>query len=134
MIELAPAAIERLASRRAELEELGLVLERFGEGAVLVREIPALLGVTDVGRLVQDLAEDLATIDRAESLQTALHRVCATLACHGSVRAGRRLSVAEMNALLRQMEATPHSGQCNHGRPTYVALSRSDIERLFGRR
>jgi DNA mismatch repair protein MutL len=134
VVELAPAAIERLAGRRAELEELGLVLERFGEGAVLVREIPALLGTTDVGRLVQDLAEDLATIDRAESLQAALHRVCATLACHGSVRAGRRLSVAEMNALLRQMEATPHSGQCNHGRPTYVALSRSDIERLFGRR
>jgi DNA mismatch repair protein MutL len=134
VVELAPAAIERLAGRRAELEQLGLVVERFGEGAVLVREIPALLGTADVGRLVQDLAEDLATIDRAESLQAALHRVCATLACHGSVRAGRRLSVAEMNALLRQMEATPHSGQCNHGRPTYVALSRSDIEKLFGRR
>jgi DNA mismatch repair protein MutL len=134
VVELASAAIEQLASRRGELEELGLVLERFGEGAVLVREIPALLGTADVGRLVQDLAEDLASIDRAESLRAALHRVCATLACHGSVRAGRRLSIAEMNALLRQMETTPHSGQCNHGRPTYVALSRTDLERLFARR
>jgi DNA mismatch repair protein MutL len=101
---------------------------------VLVRELPALLGGAEIGALVRDLAEDLMAIDQAASLQGALHRVCATLACHGSVRAGRRLSLAEMNALLRQMEATPHSGQCNHGRPTYVSLSRADIERLFGRR
>jgi DNA mismatch repair protein MutL len=134
VVELDPAALERLDERRAELAELGLVLERFGGDAMLVREVPALLGTPDVPRLVRDLAEDLATIDQAASLRTALHRVCSTLACHGSVRAGRRLSLAEMNALLRAMEATPHSGQCNHGRPTYVALSRSDIERLFGRR
>jgi DNA mismatch repair protein MutL len=101
---------------------------------VLVREVPALLGAPDVRGLVRDLAEDLAALDQATSLRAALHRVCATLACHGSVRAGRRLSLAEMNALLRAMEATPHSGQCNHGRPTYVALSRADVERLFGRR
>jgi DNA mismatch repair protein MutL len=134
VVELDPAAIERLDERRAELAELGLVLERFGAEAVLVREVPALLGNPDVVRLVRDLAEDLAAIEQATSLRTALERVCATLACHGSVRAGRRLSLAEMNALLRQMEATPHSGQCNHGRPTYVSLSRLDIERLFGRR
>jgi DNA mismatch repair protein MutL len=134
VVELDPEALERLEERRAELAELGLVLERFGGDAVLVREVPALLGTPDVPRLVRDLAEDLAAIDQAASLRTALQRVCATLACHGSVRAGRRLSLAEMNALLRAMEATPHSGQCNHGRPTYVTLSRSDIERLFGRR
>jgi DNA mismatch repair protein MutL len=134
VVELDPGALERLAERRTELAELGLVLERFGGDAVLVREVPALLGAIDVGRLVQDLAEDLAEIDRAQSLREALERVCASLACHGSVRAGRRLSLAEMNALLRAMEETPHSGQCNHGRPTYVALSRADIERLFQRR
>ena len=134
VVELDPDAAERLHERRAELAELGLVLERFGGDAVLVREVPALLGAAEVGALVRDLAEDLGALDQAASLRAALHRVCATLACHGSVRAGRRLSLAEMNALLRQMEATPHSGQCNHGRPTYVSLSRADIERLFGRR
>ncbi len=134
VVELDPAAIEHLEDRRAELAELGLVLERFGADAVLVREVPALLGNPDVDRLVRDLAADLVAIEQAVSLREALYRVCATLACHGSVRAGRRLSLAEMNALLRQMERTPHSGQCNHGRPTYVSLSRADIERLFGRR
>ena len=134
VVELEEAAVEQLHERRAELAGLGLVLERFGAEAVLVRELPALLGTPEVGRLVRDLADDLAAIDQEVSLHAALHRVCATLACHGSVRAGRRLSLAEMNALLRQMEATPHSGQCNHGRPTYVSLSRADIERLFGRR
>jgi DNA mismatch repair protein MutL len=134
VVELGPADIDCLIARRSELEELGLVLEPFGDGAVLVRELPALLGTPDIARLVRDLAEDLAEIDRAQSLRGALERVCASLACHGSVRAGRRLSLAEMNALLRAMETTPHSGQCNHGRPTYVALSRADIERLFQRR
>jgi DNA mismatch repair protein MutL len=134
VVELGPADVQCLLERRQELEELGLLLEPFGEGAVLVREVPALLGATEVARLVQDLAEDLGEIDRAQSLREALERVCASLACHGSVRAGRRLGLAEMNALLRAMEATPHSGQCNHGRPTYVALSRADIERLFQRR
>ena len=120
--------------RRQELERLGLVLEPFGEGAVLVRELPAPLGNPDVPELIRDLVEDLAEIDQALSLLDALERVCATLACHGSVRAGRRLTLAEMNGLLRQMEATPNSGQCNHGRPTYITLSRADIERLFARR
>jgi DNA mismatch repair protein MutL len=134
VVELDPAHVEGLLGRREELEHLGLVLEAFGEGAVLVREVPALLGNPDVPELLRDLAWDLAEIDRASRLREALERVCATLACHGSVRAGRRLTLAEMNALLRQMEATPNSGQCNHGRPTYVTLSRADIERLFARR
>jgi len=134
VIELAPAERERLLARQSELEELGLVLEAFGEGAVLVREVPALLGHTDAVALVRDLAEDLAEIGQATRLRDALERVCATLACHGSVRAGRRLNLAEMNALLRAMEVTPRSGQCNHGRPTYVVLSKNDIERLFNRR
>jgi DNA mismatch repair protein MutL len=134
VVELDPAHVERVLARSGELERLGLVVEAFGEGALLVREVPALLGDPDVPELIRALAEDLAEIDQARSLQGALERVCATLACHGSVRAGRRLTLAEMNALLRQMEATPNSGQCNHGRPTYVLLSRSDIERLFARR
>jgi DNA mismatch repair protein MutL len=134
VVELGPGDVDCLIGRRGELEELGLVIEPFGAGAVLVREVPALLGPTDVARLIKDLAEDLADIDQAQSLRAALERVCASLACHGSVRAGRRLSLAEMDALLRAMEGTPHSGQCNHGRPTYVALSRADIERLFQRR
>jgi DNA mismatch repair protein MutL len=134
VVELDPAHVERLLGRREELEGLGLAVEAFGEDAVLVREVPALLGNPDVPGLVRDLAEDLAEIDQVCRLKEALERVCATLACHGSVRAGRRLTLAEMNALLRQMEATPNSGQCNHGRPTYVTLSRADIERLFARR
>jgi DNA mismatch repair protein MutL len=134
VVELEPDAARRLDERRAELAQRGQVRERFGSEAVLGRELPARLGGAEVARLVRDLAQDLAALDQAASLVAALQRVCATLACHGSVRAGRRLSLAEMNALLRQMEATPHSGQCNHGRPTYVSLSRGDIERLFGRR
>jgi DNA mismatch repair protein MutL len=134
VVELDPAEIELVLNRRDELASLGLAVEPFGEGALLVREVPALLGSPDVPELIRALAQDLAEIDRARSLQGALEQVCATLACHGSVRAGRRLTLAEMNALLRQMEATPNSGQCNHGRPTYVTLSRTDIERLFARR
>ena len=134
VVELDPAHVELLLQRRQELERLGLVLEPFGEGAVLVRELPAPLRNPDVPELIRDLVEDLAEIDQALSLLDALERVCATLACHGSVRAGRRLTLAEMNGLLRQMEATPNSGQCNHGRPTYITLSRADIERLFARR
>ena len=134
VVDLDPAHVELLLQRRQELERLGLVLEPFGEGAVLVRELPAPLRNPDVPELIRDLVEDLAEIDQALSLLDALERVCATLACHGSVRAGRRLTLAEMNGLLRQMEATPNSGQCNHGRPTYITLSRADIERLFARR
>jgi len=134
VVELDAGGAERLLARRAELEALGLVLEPFGGEAVLVREVPALLGNPDVRPLVRDLAEDLAGLDMASSLVDALERVCATLACHGSVRAGRRLGLDEMNALLRRMETTPRSDRCNHGRPTYVMLSRAEIERLFGRR
>ena len=134
VVELDAAAADALAARAGELAALGLVLEPFGEGAVVVRETPAPLGAVDVPGLVRDLADDIAALDRAASLADRLDEVCGTLACHGSVRAGRRLTVAEMNALLREMEATPHSGQCNHGRPTWIELKLGDIERLFGRR
>jgi len=134
VVTLEEAAIQRLLARAEELAELGLVIEGFGGQAVLVREIPALLGKTDVVALVQDLADELTEMDEALALKERLEEVCGTLACHGSVRAGRRLTVDEMNSLLREMEATPHSGQCNHGRPTYVELKLADIERLFGRR
>ncbi len=134
VVELDDSAAERLVARAPELEELGLTLEAFGAGAVVVRAVPALLGETDVQGLVRDLADDLAEADEAQSLRERLDEVASTMACHGSVRAGRRLSVQEMSALLREMEATPHSGQCSHGRPTYVELKLADIERLFGRR
>ena len=134
VVELDPADAERVASRAPELAEMGLIVEPFGNGAVLVRETPALLGEVEAGALVRDIADDLAENGAALALGERLQEVCATMACHGSVRAGRRLTAAEMSALLRQMEATPHSGQCNHGRPTYVELKLSDIERLFGRR
>jgi DNA mismatch repair protein MutL len=129
-----PAAVERLVARAGELAELGLQLEAFGPGAVIVRAVPALLGDTDVAGLVRDLADELAELGEAPALKGKLEAVCGAMACHGSIRAGRRLLTEEMNALLRQMEATPYSGQCNHGRPTYVELKLADIERLFGRR
>ncbi len=134
VVELDEADVTRLSERAAELAELGLVLEAFGPGAVIVREVPALLGETDVAGLVRDLADDLAELDQALALKERLDHVCATMACHGSVRAGRRLTLDEMNALLREMERTPRAGQCNHGRPTYVELKLADIEKLFGRR
>jgi len=134
IVELDEMSAERVLARANELDELGLTLEAFGQGAVAVRATPALLGNVDATRLVRDLADDLAEFDSALSLKERLEEVCSTMACHGSVRAGRRLNATEMNALLRQMEATPHSGQCNHGRPTYVELKLKDIERLFGRR
>jgi len=134
VVELDGPDVERIGMRVDDLADLGLILEPFGPGAVVVREIPALLGDTDVQGLVKDIADDLAENGAALALKERLEEVCSTMACHGSVRAGRRLSAPEMNALLRQMEATPHSGQCNHGRPTYVELRLSDIERLFGRR
>ena len=134
VVELDEAAVQRLEARAAEFADLGLVLERFGPGAVVVREVPALIGEGDTAGLVRDLADELAAWDEATTLRQRLADVCSTLACHGSVRAGRRLNADEMNALLRQMEGTPHAGQCNHGRPTYVELKLADIERLFGRR
>ncbi|MEQ8268450.1 MAG: DNA mismatch repair endonuclease MutL [Parvibaculum sp.] len=134
VVDLEEAEAERLAARAGELAELGFILEAFGPGAVVVREVPAIFGKLDVGALVRDLADDLSELDEALSLKERLEEVCGTIACHGSVRAGRRLTAEEMNALLREMEVTPHSGQCNHGRPTYVELKLADIERLFGRR
>ena len=134
VVDLDPAEAERVVARAADLAAFGLILEPFGPGAVLVRETPAMLGRTDVAGLIRDIADDLAENDAPLALKERIEAVCSTMACHGSVRAGRRLTADEMNALLRQMEATPHSGQCNHGRPTYVELKLADIERLFGRR
>jgi DNA mismatch repair protein MutL len=134
VVELDGLQAKRLLARADELAALGLAIESFGEGAVLVRAVPALLGQVDAKALVRDLAESLAETGDARLLTDRLDEVCSTMACHGSVRAGRLLSTPEMNALLRQMEATPHSGQCNHGRPTYVELKLADIEKLFGRR
>lgn len=134
VVELEETACDRLEVRLAEFADLGLEIERFGPAAMLVRSAPALLGTKDVQALVRDLADDLAGYDEAISLKERLDLVAATMACHGSVRAGRVLSVAEMNALLREMEITPRSGQCNHGRPTWVKLALGDVERLFGRK
>ena len=134
VVELDEPACDRLEARAEELAEFGLDLERFGPTAMLVRSTPALLGQSDPKGLVADLADELAAFDQALSLRERLDHVAATMACHGSVRAGRILSVAEMNALLREMEVTPHSGQCNHGRPTWVKLQHGDIEKLFGRK
>lgn len=134
VVELDSAEAERVAAKAEELAEMGLIVEAFGVGAVLVRETPALLGDTDVQGLIRDIADDLSEHGAALSLKERMAEVCGTMACHGSVRAGRVLSAPEMNALLRQMEATPHSGQCNHGRPTYVELKLNDLEKLFGRR
>jgi DNA mismatch repair protein MutL len=134
VVELDEAACDRIEARLDELAEMGLELERFGPRAILVRATPAMLGAGDVKGLVTDLADELAAFDSALSLKEKLDLVAATMACHGSVRAGRILSVAEMNALLREMEVTPHSGQCNHGRPTWVKLAHGDIEKLFGRK
>ena len=134
VVELDEPACDRLEERSGELSDFGLDLERFGPRAMLVRGVPAALGQGDVAGLVTDLADELAAFDTALSLRERLDHVAATMACHGSVRAGRVLSVTEMNALLREMEATPHSGQCNHGRPTWVKLDHASIEKLFGRR
>jgi DNA mismatch repair protein MutL len=133
VVELDESACDRLEARADELAEMGLELERFGARAVLVRATPALLGHSDIRGLVTDLADELAAFDQALSLKEKLDLVAATMACHGSVRAGRILSVAEMNSLLREMEVTPHSGQCNHGRPTWVKLGSRDLAKLFGR-
>jgi DNA mismatch repair protein MutL len=134
IVEMDEAVVERLLARADELGSFGLAIESFGPGAVAVRETPSLLGKTDAASLLRDLAEHMAEWDEALPLERRLMHVAATMACHGSVRAGRRLKPEEMNALLREMEDTPNSGQCNHGRPTYVELKLSDIEKLFGRR
>lgn len=134
VVELDEPDCDRIEGAATELSGMGLEVERFGPTAVLVRATPAALGKTDVKQLLADLAAELAELGSAFSLQEKLDHVAATIACHGSVRAGRVLSVAEMNALLREMEVTPRSGQCNHGRPTWVKLGHAEMEKLFGRR
>jgi len=134
IVELDEATVEKLLARTDELASFGLAIESFGPGAVAVRETPSLLGKANAADLLRDLAEHMAEWDEALPLERRLMHVAATMACHGSVRAGRRLKPEEMNALLREMEETPNSGQCNHGRPTYVELKLADIEKLFGRR
>ena len=133
VVELPAADVARLLARAAELAPLGLELEAFGPGAVLVRALPAALGTPDPVPLLRDLADELAEMDAQVALSARLDAVIARLACHGSIRAGRRLQPAEMSALLRQMEATPRAATCSHGRPTFLKLSRGEIERLFGR-
>lgn len=134
VVELPEGDVAELMDCAEALTKLGLELEAFGPGAVAVQSVPAMLGKTDAAALVRDLADRLQEIDSADLLTRALHEVCATMACHGSVRAGRRLNVDEMNTLLRQMEATPAASQCNHGRPTFITLDLSAVERLFDRR
>ncbi len=134
IVELDETLADLIGDRADDIARFGVVLERFGRGAVAVREMPALLGNTDIKGLVCDLADEIAENAETFVLKERLEHVCATMACYGSVRAGRRMRGEEMNALLRDMEDTPHSGQCNHGRPTYVELKLADIEKLFGRR
>jgi DNA mismatch repair protein MutL len=134
VVDLEEPDCDRLEGAAAELGEMGLDIERFGPTAMLVRAVPAALGTTDVPGLLSDLAAEIAELGGPLSLRDKLDHVAATIACHGSVRAGRVLSVAEMNALLREMEVTPRSGQCNHGRPTWVKLGHAEIEKLFGRK
>jgi DNA mismatch repair protein MutL len=134
VVDLDEPDCDRLEGAAAELRDMGLDVERFGPTAILVRAVPAALGKTDVPGLLSDLAAEIAELGGPLSLRDKLDHVAATIACHGSVRAGRVLSVAEMNALLREMEVTPRSGQCNHGRPTWVKLGHAEIEKLFGRK
>lgn len=134
IVDMPEEDADRLSAHAAFLAHFGLGLERFGPGAIAVRETPSMLGKVDVSQLVRDLADEIAENDTADTLKERIDHIAATMACHGSVRSGRRLRAEEMNALLRQMEATPGSGTCNHGRPTYIELKLTDIERLFGRR
>jgi DNA mismatch repair protein MutL len=128
------ADVGRLLGRAEELGKLGLEIEAFGPGAVMVRALPAALGSPEPGPLLRDLADEFAELDEATSLHARLDAVIARLACHGSVRAGRRLNAAEMDALLRQMEATPRAATCSHGRPTFLKLTKAELEKMFGRR
>ncbi len=134
IVDLPEETVDQLCALADQFALYGLIIEPFGPGAIAVQEVPALLAGGDVKGLIKDLADDLDELGEGHALKDRLDDVLGTMACHGSVRAGRRLTIEEMNALLRQMEATPHSGQCNHGRPTYVELDKADIERLFGRR
>jgi DNA mismatch repair protein MutL len=134
IISLTPEQLEKIKHHLEPLNQLGLVIEAFGEDALIVRETPALLGEVNAQELVKDIAEELVHLSNSTSLEDKISHVLAAISCHGSIRSGRILSVAEMNQLLRDMEVTPNSGQCNHGRPTYISLSILDVERLFGRR
>jgi DNA mismatch repair protein MutL len=134
VVDLPPSDAARLLGHAEELARLGLEIEAFGRGAVMVRALPAALGTPEPGPLLRDLADELAEQDESTALQARLDAVIARLACHGSIRAGRRLNAAEMDALLRQMEATPRAATCSHGRPTFLKLSKAEIEKLFGRR
>ena len=134
VIDLALSEKENILEYAEQLSKLGLVIEEFGASAVLVREIPAILGDTDIKKMIKDLAAEISEWGSAYVLNDKIHRICATIACHGSVRSGRSLNIEEMNRLLRDMECTEHSGQCNHGRPTYIKIKLKDIEKLFERR
>ena len=134
IINLSESDLVRLLEFSDELKSFGLVLEAFGPGAIVVRETPALLGVVNAENLIKDILDELNDSDRSEILKIKIDAILSRISCHGSIRSGRRLKIDEMNALLREMEITPHSGQCNHGRPTYVELSLSDVERMFGRK
>ena len=134
IVELSPNDAERLLEIAPSLVNLGLVIEAFGGGAIAIRETPAILGAVNGADLLKDILDDLSDLGHSERLQVLMDAILSRMACHGSVRSGRHMRAEEMNALLREMEVTPHSGQCNHGRPTYVALALADIERLFGRR
>ncbi len=134
VVDLDPVAVERVTAAAEILAGSGLVVEGFGEGAILVREVPAAIGKADISGIVRDVADELSELGVSTGIEERINHVLATMACHHSVRSGRKLRPEEMNALLREMEATPNSGQCNHGRPTFIALKLSDIEKLFGRR
>jgi len=134
VVELDESSAERLLAAADDLARLGIVIEAFGGGSVLVREVPALIGQTDIKKLLADLAEEIAEFESSRAIEARLEALCSRMACHGSVRSGRRLNADEMNALLRQMEETPSSGQCNHGRPTYVEMKLGDLQKLFDRK
>jgi len=134
VVDLDPVQVERLAGAADLLAQGGLVLEGFGDGAVIIREVPAAVGKGDISGIVRDVADELSELGVTTSVEDRINHVLATMACHNSVRSGRKLRPEEMNALLREMEVTPNSGQCNHGRPTFIELKLADIEKLFGRR
>jgi DNA mismatch repair protein MutL len=134
VVELNAQQVDILLAYQNDLSSFGLEIERFGKTSVLVREIPALLENIEIKGLIQTLCDEVVELGKIVSLKEKIEEICSTMACHGSIRAGRKLSLDEMNALLRQMEQTPHSGQCNHGRPTYIELKKADIEKLFGRK